>query len=178
MSVSKLFYDKGWHGINVEPSAYYKELVRQRPRDQNVNSAVSDEDGEATFYLSAYHPDHSSLLDVHHAESITVPTQRLDTILARTTERIAFMKVDIEGYERQALGSNNWKRHRPLVLVIEAIEPHTHRPNHQDWEDIVLQAGYRYSCFDSINRFYYREDFPHLHDRLDTPLPTLFPIER
>ena len=31
-SVTKLFYDKGWHGINIEPIPHiYKELEKQTP---------------------------------------------------------------------------------------------------------------------------------------------------
>jgi hypothetical protein len=35
-SVTKLFYDAGWHGINIEPSTkWFARLIEKRPRDIN-----------------------------------------------------------------------------------------------------------------------------------------------
>jgi hypothetical protein len=40
MSVTKAFYEKNWHGINIEPLYnMYILLMKQRPRDMNVNIA-------------------------------------------------------------------------------------------------------------------------------------------
>ncbi|RDH40967.1 MAG: hypothetical protein CFE62_000985 [Candidatus Aquirickettsiella gammari] len=42
-SVTKLFYDKGWSGANIEPNPeYHAELVRKRPRDKNFCFALSN----------------------------------------------------------------------------------------------------------------------------------------
>ena len=36
-SVTKVFYDRGWNGINVEPvSRWFDQLSRERPRDINL----------------------------------------------------------------------------------------------------------------------------------------------
>ena len=49
-SVTKHFYDLGWHGINVEPvKELFDDLVMQRPRDVNVCAAISDQPGDATL---------------------------------------------------------------------------------------------------------------------------------
>src|SRR5215467_10065878 len=50
-SVTKWFYDLGWSGINIEPQAHFFSLImRDRPRDINLNVAASDSAGECTFY--------------------------------------------------------------------------------------------------------------------------------
>src|SRR6188472_3604971 len=50
-SVTKLFYDRGWSGVNVEPSSYWQEqLERDRPRDLNLAVAISDFTGEITIF--------------------------------------------------------------------------------------------------------------------------------
>ena len=71
-SVTKLFYDAGWHGINVEPSPkWFARIVEQRPRDINLQVAVSETPGEITFYD---HPDGGlgttieSIADQHQAQ--------------------------------------------------------------------------------------------------------------
>ena len=56
-SVTKLFYDRGWSGINVEPSPLvFDRLVADRPRDRNLNVGLSDRDATLTFYeTNVYH---------------------------------------------------------------------------------------------------------------------------
>ncbi len=70
-SVTKHFYDSGWSGLNVEPSErLFRRLVADRPRDVNVNAAVSDEPGTVTFYECE--PDYwgFSTLSAGQAESL------------------------------------------------------------------------------------------------------------
>ena len=50
-SVTKLFYNEGWNGINVEPCpTWVKRLVEKRPLDITVPVAVSDRKGGMTFH--------------------------------------------------------------------------------------------------------------------------------
>jgi FkbM family methyltransferase len=50
-SVTKLFYDHGWRGVNCEPVPELVRLFeRDRPRDVNLQVAVSDRTGEITFH--------------------------------------------------------------------------------------------------------------------------------
>src|SRR5213592_2165760 len=49
-SVTKMFYDRGWRGINVEPGAIFARLAAARPRDVNIQMALSDRAGTREFY--------------------------------------------------------------------------------------------------------------------------------
>jgi hypothetical protein len=50
-SVTKHFYDRGWHGINIEPqSGPYKRLCAERSNDLNLKIGLSNRD--ATLELS------------------------------------------------------------------------------------------------------------------------------
>src|SRR5437763_9451230 len=50
-SVTKAFYDRGWHGINIEPNdEYFQKLLSERPHDVNLATAVGKETGVVTFY--------------------------------------------------------------------------------------------------------------------------------
>ena len=45
-SVTKAFYDLGWHGINVEPNPeFHRRLQEQRLRDINLRKALADRSG-------------------------------------------------------------------------------------------------------------------------------------
>ena len=49
-SVTKLFYDEGWSGINIEPiKKHIIDLDRLRPRDINLNLGLSDKTDGLTF---------------------------------------------------------------------------------------------------------------------------------
>ena len=50
-SVTKSFYDKGWHGINIEPSReWYELLEEQRKRDVNLDSIITDKPSEEIIF--------------------------------------------------------------------------------------------------------------------------------
>ena len=50
-SVTKLFYDLGWRGINIEPSpTWFAEIVRARPRDINLCLAAGATNGQIAFH--------------------------------------------------------------------------------------------------------------------------------
>jgi hypothetical protein len=60
LSVTKAFYERGWHGINVEPtSKYAMKLRNERPRDVTHEVALGQVPGTATiddFGIRAFDP--------------------------------------------------------------------------------------------------------------------------
>lgn len=55
-SVTRAFYERGWHGINVEPVlAHCDKLCNERPRDLTLQVAIGDRVGWST--LSSRIPD-------------------------------------------------------------------------------------------------------------------------
>lgn len=160
-SVTKYFYDQGWRGINVEPGAnYFPEFVRLRPRDTNLQVAVSDHEGEAIFYEM----DQTSTLEAcfadrqpeHQTGQYTVPLTTLAKICEKhAPNEVHFLKIDVEGHEEAVLRGADFKRHRPWTLVIEAKEPNRlDIPTHQKWEHLVTGSGYTFAYADPLNRYY------------------------
>lgn len=50
-SVTKAFYARCWHGINIEPTVFYFErLAHERPADINLRVAAGKEHGVLTLY--------------------------------------------------------------------------------------------------------------------------------
>ena len=50
-SVSMAFHEHGWHGIHVEPTPHYAELLRQqRPSDTVIQAAVGNGPAVLTFF--------------------------------------------------------------------------------------------------------------------------------
>lgn len=183
-SVTKHFYEKGWHGINVEPvPVYFAKHQQSRERDINLNIALLDKPGSCTLYaisdtgLSTFDVSHAS---DHRAKGFQVEERE---VVVRTLEAICdeyatniqidFLKVDTEGTELHVLQGGNWSRFRPRVVVIEATLPLSQTPSHAEWEPFMLGQGYLLAYFDGLNRFYVREEEPDMVRHFSCP-PNVF----
>lgn len=179
-SVTRLFYDRGFRGINVEPGQYFALLEEQRPNDVNIEAAIARNDGFAEFFTPAGYPDLATLDgELARGARVNAPVQsrkvRTMDLASLLNEHvngrtIAFLKVDVEGEEANVLASNDWERFRPLVVVVEAIHPVTYEQNHQEWEPALIAEGYVFAHFDGINRFYARSDRSDLVAGLQAPV--------
>lgn len=160
-SVTKLFYELGWRGINIEPGAkYFPAFQLDRPRDINLQVAISDHVGEATFYEM----DQTSTLEERFvdqsSDSLTGQYRVPVTTLRQVCEEhavpdIHFLKIDVEGHEAAVIRGMDFELFRPWILVIEAVEPNRlDCPTHEEWESTVLNAGYRFAYTDVLNRYY------------------------
>ncbi|HLI57171.1 MAG TPA: FkbM family methyltransferase [Actinomycetota bacterium] len=191
-SVTKHFYDLGWHGINVEPSErHFAALEAARPRDVNCNVALAAEPGELVFH--EFPPEFSGLstLSAEDAErhrqagllavERRVPAMTLAQLCQQhVTGPIDFLSVDVEGFERDVLAGGDWSRWRPRVVVVEATEPagpdaagdppRLLIPTHATWEPILRAAGYRFATFDGLNRYYVAEEEADLARALAVPV--------
>ena len=183
-SVTRLFYEHGWSGINAEPSPCFEALSEARTRDVNLRVAIGESEGSVPFFLTYPYLGMSTVDPSVHAnvpeaieriEETTIPQRRLDSILREhaADRTIHFLKVDVEGAELQVLASSDWASFRPIVVLAESIESCSISPRHKDWESVLLDAGYRFAAFDGINRFYVDEGYEHLIPSLAYPISAL-----
>lgn len=181
-SVTKHFYDLGWRGVNVEPAtAPFERLREARPRDVNLNLGLSDHEDTLTFYefpatisgISTFSAEHARWHKEqgHPSEDRSIPVTTLAKICAEHVDaEIDFLTVDVEGHEREVLEGGDWSRWRPRVVVVEATQPATTNPTHQEWEHVLIDAEYVFAAFDGLNRYYVREEDAHLAAGLTTPV--------
>lgn len=186
-SVTKHFYDKGWSGVNVEPvERFHREFVAQRPRDTNLNVAVGATVGTVTFHewgdtgLSSCHDTldecYASALGITRTTT-TVPMITLaDITLPLGDAEVEFLKIDVEGGERDVILGGEWRAFRPRVLVLEAVRPQVpglgkrgFEPAWFEWEGLLFANGYDFALFDGLNRYYYRREEPQLRELLSYP---------
>ena len=164
-SVTKHFYDLGWCGINVEPHREkFGHLAAARPRDVSLQLAVSTQTGTATFYeretwgLSSLNAESESLPAGFDkiAKTYQVHTETLAKICAQhvRSRTIDFLKIDAEGAERDVIASMDFENYPATIVLVEATRPNTQIPNHDEWDGMLLGAGYSFVYFDGLNRFY------------------------
>lgn len=163
-SVTKYFYERGWQGINIEPNKrLFDELCIDRPRDVNVNVGISDKpgklrlrvydegDGLSTFseeIKKEYSSQKDDYTKIYHDQEVEVVTLKELFNKHNVNSTIHFLKIDIEGYEYNALQCNDWEKYRPEILCIEA--------NHlvHDWRPLLRKNKYRQVFFDGLNEYY------------------------
>ena len=182
-SVTRAFYDRGWRGINVEPTeAAYQRLAAWRPRDVNLRLAAGAAPGTATFF--SVEDAHSGLSSLDPAaaarygaeglavQEVVVETRTLAAICREHAPAVVhFLKIDVEGAERAVLEGADFTKCRPWIVLLEATEPNSTIPAHEGWEGLLLDAGYRFVWFDGLNRFYAAaERYDRLARHFQTPL--------
>ncbi len=182
-SVTLAFYERNWNGSNVEPLLFhFNALQAQRPRDINLNCAAGNASGELEFWEFEIHGWSTGDAEVaarHHAEGHRsvhrrVPMVTLADICAEHADRpIHFLKIDVEGFEKDVLLGADFSRFRPWILVIEATAPNSLIDASSQWEDLVTSQAYDHVYTDGINRFYLAQEHADLKPRFAHP-PNVF----
>jgi FkbM family methyltransferase len=178
-NVSFWFYERGWHGVVVEPQSKLAALYpRLRPRDVAVAGLIGRECGETDFHVVDRLHGLSTAMEgvAQAAQAFGVGYQTIRTpmtTLAKLCEThdlgtIDFLKVDVEGAEGDVLFGGDWQRFRPKVVVAEAVAPMTSEPSWRDWEPFLIAQRYRFVLFDTLNRFYVAEEHPEIMGRFPT----------
>jgi FkbM family methyltransferase len=158
ISVTKAFYLMNWSGVNIEPLHHrYVELVRDRPRDVNLNFGIGNKRSSFAFWDR----DGDSTMDPQEGrkfgQSVRIVSvyPLMEVVTNYSIATCHFCKIDVEGFERQVLEGIDFTKFRPWSFCIESTLPGTAIPCHDRWEDVLLAAGYKLGCAHWINRYYY-----------------------
>ena len=176
-SVSLAFYEHGWRGVHVEPTAYYADKLRSAREDEEVvQAAIAEKKGEISFWeiadtgMSTGDP---AIARMHKKEGYNVrktrvPCLPLSEILDRfsndrfSKRNIHWLKIDVEGMEKQVIESWSPSPVRPWIAVVESTKPNSPKPNFAAWEPDLVALGYEFVYFDGLNRFYVSREHPEL----------------
>lgn len=171
-SVSKAFYEHGWRGIHVEPTPGYASLLRQdRPDETLLQVALADRHGTLKFFeipetgLSTADTDIANGHQKRGFEirEVIVPCITLADVFALAGDQdIHWLKIDVEGWERDVLKGWGQSEARPWLVVIESTLPLTEIDTHESWDTLLLDRGYSEIYFDGLNRFYVSELHPEV----------------
>lgn len=177
-NVSFAFYLAGWRGITAEPNPALAALGRAvRPRDHLFEGLCGAAAGEATLYLQREFHGLSTTI-AEHAQSAEKETGRTPeavtlpmTTLAALCEQHAppvfeFLKVDVEGAEADVLRGADFSKHRPKVIVVEAIKPLSLAPAWDEWEPMLRRQGYAHVWDDELNRYYLAQEAHEIAEKL------------
>src|SRR3954470_8962341 len=182
-SVTKAFYELGWTGINIEPEPeVFRKLCEDRKRDINLRVAIGDHAGSGTLFDLSVR-GHATL-DGEAAEekrasgrSVVAHEVQVRTLADVCSEHVRgdihFLKIDVEGWERQVLAGMDFGRFRPWIIVVEAVKPGSAIKSHADWEALLTQGNYLFAFFDGLNRYYVAAEHRELEAAFTSP-PNVF----
>lgn len=176
-NVSFWFYLRGWRGLVVEPQDELARLYAGvRPRDHVVACLAGAQDGEAVLQQVDGLHGLSSMVAANAARarefaSVRPVTRRVARLSALIEEAglagpIDFLKIDVEGAEADVIAGLDFARHRPKVIVVEALSPANMAADTSAFEPQLVAAGYVPSLFDNVNRFYVAGEHAALAARL------------
>lgn len=183
-SVSKAFHDAGWRGTHVEPCPDYAAALRKAfPEDTVIEAAVAAKQGSIKFYeipggglstarsdIAKFHRDNAGHESIErHVAAITL-AQILDEL---TDGPIHWLKIDVEGLERDVLQGWGDSQKRPWIIVVESTFPTTEKSSHEEWEDLITSKSYNLVYADGLNRFYLHQSQTALSDSFRYP-PNVF----
>lgn len=168
---------KGARGINIEPrEGMYRLSCIERQDDINLRLGVGKCDAEEKIYIqdggSTLHNEFV-VLDNCDTETITITTlEKVCKQYVDGDKRISLLKIDVEGAEKDVLLGADFKLWRPEIICIESTLPRTEIPSYDDWEEILIEAGYEFMYMCGINRYYvareakgkYQQTFSELDD--------------
>ncbi len=171
-NVTRLFYDKGHRGINIDMEPGLIEISKkERPEDINLCIGVGKESGDKEYYsqgdlsgLSTFVQD-NVLNDRYVIKRTRIMTLKEICEKYAKGRDITFLKIDVEGFEKDVLMGADFESYRPEILVIESTLPLSDIPNYEAWEDIVLDNRYHFVYEHGVNRYYVADEHVELDNR-------------
>jgi FkbM family methyltransferase len=149
ISNTKLFYDTGSRGINVEANPIlHKLFLEQRPQDINLNVGVGIKSGFQDFYMIDCESGRNSFIKevaegfvMDYPEFAITEVRQLPIF---TVEQILhhrrvpdFLSIDIEGMDFEVLQSIDFRRY-PFKVVCVEIQPYSE----EDIRTLMHNVGY------------------------------------
>ena len=150
-----LLYKQGWHGINIDPLPGSMKIFKKiRPRDTNLEIAVSEKEQELTYYMfnePALNGFSKTISMQHQNEHykikkmIKVPSLPLSKILTNHLPKrqiIDVLNVDVEGLDLEVLRSNDWQNYRPKIILVEILHSSLNAINSEPIYKFLGKMGY------------------------------------
>lgn len=173
LSNTALFYTKGSRGINIEPDPnLFREFIKHRKEDVNLNIGVSDIEAELDFYrMSAPTMNTFSKKDADDlVKRFNYRIEQVQKIKVQTIGHIIhqyhngifpdFLTLDVEGLDETILHSIDYNKTSPVVICVETISFETDGTGIKNREIIQFleHKGYMVYADTYINTIFVKRD--------------------
>lgn len=164
------FYKMGWRGINIDAMPGSMNIFNKtRARDINIEKPISDKKETLTYYafnepaLNGFSKEltqEREKIDQYFVKfTKDIETSTLEEVLDNNLPQntyIDFLSIDVEGLDFRVLKSNNFKKYKPKVILIEILA--SSLSNIIDNEISNFLATYNYTIYaKSVNTVFFIE---------------------
>ena len=121
-SLTAKLYKKNWNGINIDLSKTSIDLFKMvRGRDINLNVAVSNFDGETSYYENSPINQQNSLSKINNQQTeIKIKCRTLNSIIQQNNlDNFDYLNIDVEGSELKVIQGINLTKYHPNLITIE-----------------------------------------------------------
>jgi FkbM family methyltransferase len=144
LSNTKLLYDKGWRGINIDISKKSIDLFKiARKKDINLNIAIGDKNevSEAHFKKDLFH---ANTLVSEHAKKFLgesfkkkIKVQTLNSVIDKyaKNKKIDLIDIDCEGYDLKVLQGLDLSKNE---IDLVSIEMHGYNENTKEKGELIF----------------------------------------
>ena len=173
ISNTALFFKNGSRGINIEPDpTLFKEFLKYRKEDVNLNIGISDCKGELDFYVissptlntfSKEEADKYCLEGDYQIKSIKkIKVQILSDIIKDFSNGIfpQFLSIDAEGVDEIIIRELDFDKNYPIVICIETITFSTSGNGVKNLGliDYITNKGYLVYADTNINTIFVKKE--------------------
>jgi FkbM family methyltransferase len=166
-SVTKVMYDMGWRGINIEAVPEYAQRIAvARTRDITIGVGVGAEAGEEEFVIigatvggeTSAKPEivEATLKKNPNNKKVKVEIKTLTAILDAHLPKetlIDFCKIDVEGLEKAVLPGLDFLRYRPRLFCI-GTAPLGQCGDYTEFEPMLISNDYDLAFIYRNSRYY------------------------
>ena len=143
-SLTYNLFQKGWSGINVDLSKVSIDLFKlSRPKDINIQAAITDFDGETFYYENGSINQQNSLKENSELKKIPIKAIKLSTILKQNNlTKIDFLNIDVEGFDFKVLSTLDFSEIKPTMICIEENNYNTQKILETNTHKYLQNNGY------------------------------------
>jgi len=173
-SVTKLFYDNGWTGVNVEPSyQFFYKYLETRTNDINLNIALGNEEFQKIEFYEILDTDISTT-DKKQAEqyknifSHKIISKTLKEVCTENNiNQIDFLKINSNGSDLKIIEGHNFNIIRPIVILINSKNTDEQK---QEIDNILKSHNYELVLQSGNNLFYLANEHKLLATKFVDPI--------
>ena len=161
-SLTAQLYKKGWKGINIDLSKSSIDLFNLvRKEDINLNLAVSDFNGQTSYFENSPINQQNSLIKNNdNQKKIKIDCKNLNLILEENKfEKFEYLNIDVEGNEQNVINGINLSKYRPILITIENNNLHINDYIESETYKILIKNNYTFISKTGVTNFFLKNEY-------------------
>ena len=161
-SLTSQLYKKGWKGINIDLSQSSIDLFNLvRKEDINLNLAVSDFNGQTSYFENSPINQQNSLIKNNdNQKKIEIDCKNLNLILEENKfKKFDYLNIDVEGSEQNVINGTDLSKYRPILITIENNNLHIKDYIESETYKILIKNNYTFISKTGVTNFFLKNEY-------------------